>query len=86
MIDPSDENFILSSRELSAIELDILMEGSKAEAKKVLDLHELSEDSLPHHQPDLAETIQSLPDDLHAPAEGNEGCSEDWPDAPSRDI
>ncbi|MFE5023626.1 hypothetical protein ACFRAO_10005 [Streptomyces sp. NPDC056656] len=86
MIEPSDENFILSSRELSAIELDILMEGSQAEAKKILDLHELSEDSLPHHHPGLAESIQSLPEDLQSPVQGDEDRSEDWPDAPSRGI
>ncbi|MFI7006846.1 hypothetical protein [Streptomyces sp. NPDC050145] len=86
MNDPSDDNFISSYRELSCIELDILTEGTKAEVKKVLDLHELSEASLPHHHPGLAQSIQSLPEDLQPPDRGDEGGSEDWPDAPSRDI
>ncbi|MDR3081675.1 MAG: hypothetical protein LBV60_12245 [Streptomyces sp.] len=88
MTNPIDDNFILSSRELRAIELDFLMEGSRTGIKeaRILDKHDLSEASLPHHHPGLAQSIESLPEVLDPPTKGDEGRPEDWPDAPSRDI
>ncbi|MGV9696364.1 hypothetical protein ACWDTR_11475 [Streptomyces sp. NPDC003470] len=53
---------LLSQRECSAIELDILSAASKADVADALNRHDLPEDDFLGTFPDLAKAAQALPD------------------------
>ncbi|MFF8634425.1 hypothetical protein ACF052_09520 [Streptomyces pilosus] len=57
---------LLSQREFSTIDARIRMSTSKADVTDILDWYELSEDDFVAGFPDLAKTVQELPDE-HPP-------------------
>lgn len=63
-MDEQDCGDLLDSlRELGAFELRIQVAKSKVEAAKILHQHNLSEESFSYRFPDLAKTVQGLPDE-----------------------
>ncbi|WP_418957286.1 hypothetical protein [Streptomyces tritici] len=54
---------LLSLRELGSVEASIRSAKSRAEVSRILDGHELTTDEFADTFPDLAKTVQELPDD-----------------------
>ncbi|MFF8530522.1 hypothetical protein ACF07B_00750 [Streptomyces sp. NPDC015532] len=55
-------NYLNSSRELSAFEMEIQMADSKAKVTEILDWVDLSEENFIEGFPDLAKKVRDLPD------------------------
>ncbi|MEU6985531.1 hypothetical protein ABZ946_19190 [Streptomyces sp. NPDC046324] len=56
-------DFLVSSRELDSFELAIKTARSKAEVEQVLRTYDLPEESFVRSFPDLAKSVQDLPDE-----------------------
>jgi hypothetical protein len=56
-------DFLDSLRELGAFELGIQTAQSKVEVAEILHRHDLSEEIFAYRFPDLAKTVQELPDE-----------------------
>lgn len=66
---PSDDDYMLSSRDLSAFTSAIMTATSKAEVASTIQLFETTEEYFIDHFPDLAKEVADLPDDPPPAAE-----------------
>ncbi|MGW7209548.1 hypothetical protein [Streptomyces sp. NPDC054837] len=64
---PSDDDYLVSQRDLGAFTSTIMMAKSKAEAASTLQLFETTEKYFCDNFPDLAKRVADLPDDPPAP-------------------
>ena len=60
---PSDDDYMLSSRDLSSFTLAIMMAKNKAEVASTIQLFETTEEYFIDNFPDLAKEVADLPDD-----------------------
>lgn len=58
----SDDDYMISDRDLSAFTLTVMMACSKAEVASIIALFETSEEYFSENFPDLAKQVADLPD------------------------